>query len=108
MNNAEISTSQRHQEEEETQDGKAWAVIQAGLLLLALGLAAAGLWLPETDLDTSSVASVLIVTEEAGEACPVSGVLLSYGEDVNTDGVLQATEREGSMPVCDGVRGNAG
>ena len=108
MNNAEITASQRQEEEEETQDGKAWAVIQAGLLLLALGLAAAGLWLPETDPNTASVASVLIVTEEAGEACPVSGVLLSYGEDVNADGVLQVTEREGSMPVCDGIRGNAG
>ena len=108
MNNAETTASQRQEEEEETQDGKAWAMIQAGLLLLALGLAAAGLWLPETDPNTASVASVLIVTEEAGEACPVSGVLLSYGEDVNADGVLQVTEREGSMPVCDGIRGNAG
>jgi hypothetical protein len=108
MNNTERASSQQRHDEEEPQEGKAWAVVQAGLLLLALGLAAAGLWLPETGVSTNSIASVLIVTEEAGDACPLSGVLLSYGEDVNADGVLQSSEREGSTPVCDGTRGNTG
>ena len=108
MNNTQTASSQQHPDEEEPQEGKAWAVVQAGLLLLALGLAAAGLWLPEADLNAPSVASVLIVTEDAGDACPLSGVVLSYGEDVNADGVLQSTEREGSMPVCDGTRGHTG
>ncbi|HII97100.1 MAG TPA: hypothetical protein HA276_05355, partial [Candidatus Poseidoniaceae archaeon] len=68
-------------------------MFQAALVLLALGLGAAGLFYPDLDIDGSSPASILLVAEDADGACPTSGVLLTFGEDDNEDGVLQDAER---------------
>lgn len=102
------NTQPQQQEAEEAPEGRAAAMFQAALVLLALGLGAAGLFYPALDIDGSSPASILLVAEDADGACPTTGVLLTFGEDDNEDGVLQDAERDGSTPICDGLRGNAG
>ena len=101
-------SQEQQQPSDEAPEGRAAALFQAALLLVALGLGAAGMVLPGVDPNASSASSVLIVTEDAEGDCPSGGVLLSFGEDDNEDGVLQNDERDGSTPICDGSRGVSG
>ena len=109
MSTAQSATHQQQQQRtEDERGGRTAAVIQGVLILLALGLGGAGMVLPLDDAADVGQISMLIVTEDATEGCPGSGVLLLYGADENGDGMLSASERDGSTTVCDGARGSSG
>lgn len=109
MSTAQSATHQQQQQRtEDERGGRTAAVIQGVLILLALGLGGAGMVLPLDDAADVGQISMLIVTEDATEGCPGSGVLLLYGADENGDGTLAASERDGSTTVCDGARGPSG
>ncbi len=64
-----------------------------------------------TDGDTGvnpDAASVLVRTDDAGDACPNGGFIFSYGPDANGDGALGDDEIAGSQTVCNGAQGETG
>ena len=102
--------AQQHQQQrtDEVEESRAAAIAQALLIVLALGMGGAGLVLPLDGGGPTEPISMLIVTEDATEGCPGSGVLLTYGADDNQDGTLEAAETDGSTTICDGARGANG
>ena len=62
------------------QEGRAAAIAQALLIVLALGMGGAGLVLPLDGGDLAEPISMLIVTEDATEGCPGTGVLLTSAQ----------------------------
>ena len=101
---------QQHQQQgtDEVDEGRAAAVAQALMIVLALGMGGAGLVLPLEDNSPADPVSMLIVTEDATEGCPGSGVLLTYGADDNQDGTLETAEQDGTTTICDGAHGSNG
>ena len=109
MTNASHGAQQHQQQRtEEAEDGRAAAVAQALMIVLALGMGGAGLVLPLDGGGSIEPVSMLIVTEDASDGCPGSGVLLTYGADDNQDGTLEAAEADGTTTICDGAPGSNG
>ena len=83
-------------------------VLATAGVVLALGMGGAGLVLPLDGGDPAEPISMLIVTEDATEGCPGTGVLLTYGADDNQDGTLGPAEADGTTTICDGAPGANG
>jgi hypothetical protein len=48
---------------------------------------------------------VAVALRDAGDACPLSGVIIATGQDANGDGVLEPGEEQSERPLCADLQG---
>ena len=106
--------SQEDQDEREQQDDeqpkRSWAIIQALLLIIALGLAGYNHYLlSDWELDTQSGEMVLESLDIGrGDECYEGGVKFQAGRDANANLLLDDDEITASTVLCHGIQGASG
>ena len=105
---------QEDQDEREQQDDeqpkRSWAIIQALLLIIALGLAGYNHYLlADWELDTQSGEMVLESLDIGrGDECYEGGVKFQAGRDANANLLLDDDEITASAVLCHGIQGASG
>ena len=105
-----VEEDEDHQTEEHERRPKGWAVVQAVLLVTALGLGVMNAIQTEPSTPDQVGTNMLVESEaiERGTLCHEGGVAFFTGMDININGVLDEGEMTSTTHVCNGPVGLSG